>query len=76
MPGGKGLSGNNKTVHDNLRDNKGLWRGLTDHLVGGAGVAGEALPAEDVDCDHPELHLGPDPQILHAMLLRLSVSPE
>ena len=49
---------------------------LTDHLVGGAGVAGEALPAEDVDSDHPELHLGANPEILHTMLLRLSVSPE
>ena len=52
-----------------------LWS-LTDHLVGGAGVAGEALPAEDVDGDHPKLNLGPNPEILHAMLLRLSVSPE
>ena len=53
----------------------GQWS-LTDHLVGGTGVAGEALPAEDVDRDHPELHFGPNPEILHAMLLRLSVSPE
>ena len=49
---------------------------LTDYTVSWRDVAGKTPPAQDVDCDEPELDLGAYSEIVHTILLVLAVVPD
>ena len=48
---------------------------LTNYIVGGRYVTGKTVSSKNIDGTHPELHLGPNPQTLNPVLLRLAMRP-
>ena len=48
---------------------------LTHYIVRGRYVTGKTVSSKNIDGTHPELHLSPNPQTLHPVLLRLAMRP-
>ena len=48
---------------------------LTHYIVGGRDVTGKTVSSKNIDGTHPELHLGPNPETLDPVLLRLAMRP-